>query len=201
MNGFVAIRVIFIAVVVYSATVIGRWRPQCPQRGLWVWRWRSYCRRRDAAAWHGRDESARRPAGIRRRPHRGQDDRHGAVLGRHEQHQSPVPARADHRRAAVSGAGPRRAKRRVARAGEVRVALRDARPQKRYKILDTSVIIDGRIADIVETGFLDGTLVVPQFVLKELQYVADSADPLKRNRGRRGSTSCIGFRRWPASRW
>jgi uncharacterized protein YacL len=55
-----------------------------------------------------------------------------------------------------------------------------------FKILDTSVIIDGRIADIVETGFLDGTLVIPQFVLRELQYVADSADSLKRNRGRRG---------------
>jgi uncharacterized protein YacL len=64
--------------------------------------------------------------------------------------------------------------------------FRDSRPQKRYRILDTSVIIDGRIADIVETGFLDGTLVVPQFVLKELQYVADSSDALKRNRGRRG---------------
>jgi uncharacterized protein YacL len=64
--------------------------------------------------------------------------------------------------------------------------FRDARPQKRYRILDTSVIIDGRIADIVETAFLDGTLVVPQFVLKELQYVADSSDTLKRNRGRRG---------------
>ena len=64
--------------------------------------------------------------------------------------------------------------------------FRDAGPQKRYKILDTSVIIDGRIADIVETGFLDGTLVVPQFVLKELQFVADSSDALKRNRGRRG---------------
>jgi uncharacterized protein YacL len=64
--------------------------------------------------------------------------------------------------------------------------FRDARPQKRYRILDTSVIIDGRVADIVETGFLDGTLVVPQFVLKELQFVADSSDPLKRNRGRRG---------------
>jgi uncharacterized protein YacL len=64
--------------------------------------------------------------------------------------------------------------------------FQDARPQKRYRILDTSVIIDGRIADIVETGFLDGTLVVPQFVLKELQMVADSSDPLKRNRGRRG---------------
>jgi len=64
--------------------------------------------------------------------------------------------------------------------------FRDARPQRRYRILDTSVIIDGRVADIVETGFLDGTLVVPQFVLKELQFVADSSDPLKRNRGRRG---------------
>ena len=64
--------------------------------------------------------------------------------------------------------------------------FRDARPQKRYKILDTSVIIDGRIADVAETGFIDGTLVVPQFVLKELQFVADSSDPLKRNRGRRG---------------
>jgi uncharacterized protein YacL len=64
--------------------------------------------------------------------------------------------------------------------------FRDARPQRRYRILDTSVIIDGRVADIVETGFLDGTLVVPQFVLKELQYVADSSDSLKRNRGRRG---------------
>jgi uncharacterized protein YacL len=59
-------------------------------------------------------------------------------------------------------------------------------PQRRYKILDTSVIIDGRIADVCETGFLDGTLVVPQFMLKELQLVADSADSMKRNRGRRG---------------
>jgi uncharacterized protein YacL len=59
-------------------------------------------------------------------------------------------------------------------------------PQRRYKILDTSVIIDGRIADVCETGFIDGTLVIPQFVLKELQLVADSADSLKRNRGRRG---------------
>jgi uncharacterized protein YacL len=59
-------------------------------------------------------------------------------------------------------------------------------PRKRYRILDTSVIIDGRVADICETGFLDGTLVVPQFVLKELQLVADSSDSMKRNRGRRG---------------
>lgn len=57
---------------------------------------------------------------------------------------------------------------------------------KNKKILDTSVIIDGRIADICETGFLEGPLVIPQFVLKELQQIADSPDSLKRNRGRRG---------------
>ena len=55
-----------------------------------------------------------------------------------------------------------------------------------YKLLDTSVIIDGRIADITETGFLEGTLIIPQFILRELQHIADSSDPLKRNRGRRG---------------
>ena len=54
------------------------------------------------------------------------------------------------------------------------------------KILDTSVIIDGRIRELVDTGFLEGTLVVPQFVLHELQLVADSSDALKRARGRRG---------------
>src|SRR5437867_1752420 len=64
--------------------------------------------------------------------------------------------------------------------------FRAAGPEGRYKILDTSVIIDGGIADVCETGFLDGALVIPQFVLKELQLVADSADSLKRNRGRRG---------------
>lgn len=55
-----------------------------------------------------------------------------------------------------------------------------------HKILDTSVIIDGRIADIVKTGFIEGTLVIPSFVLEELQHIADSSDVLKRNRGRRG---------------
>ncbi|MGH9775735.1 MAG: PIN/TRAM domain-containing protein [Candidatus Acidiferrales bacterium] len=55
-----------------------------------------------------------------------------------------------------------------------------------FKVLDTSVIIDGRVADIAEAQFVDGTLVIPQFVLRELQMVADSADPLKRQRGRRG---------------
>jgi uncharacterized protein YacL len=55
-----------------------------------------------------------------------------------------------------------------------------------YKLLDTSVIIDGRIYDICETDFLEGVLIVPQFVLRELQHIADSSDSLKRNRGRRG---------------
>ncbi|ALC88430.1 hypothetical protein AM500_00360 [Bacillus sp. FJAT-18017] len=54
------------------------------------------------------------------------------------------------------------------------------------KILDTSVIIDGRVADICQTGFLEGTIVIPRFVLQELQHIADSSDVLKRNRGRRG---------------
>lgn len=58
--------------------------------------------------------------------------------------------------------------------------------QYNNKILDTSVIIDGRIADICETGFIEGNLVIPQFILKELQHIADSSDVLKRNRGRRG---------------
>jgi uncharacterized protein YacL len=55
-----------------------------------------------------------------------------------------------------------------------------------FKVLDTSVIIDGRVADIADALFLDGTVIIPQFVLRELQLVADSADPLKRQRGRRG---------------
>jgi len=54
------------------------------------------------------------------------------------------------------------------------------------KILDTSAIIDGRIADICEDGFMEGTLILPRFVLQELQYIADSSDNLKRNKGRRG---------------
>jgi uncharacterized protein YacL len=59
-------------------------------------------------------------------------------------------------------------------------------PRHALKILDTSVIIDGRIADIAETGFVEGTFIVPKFVLEELQYVADSSDDLRRTRGRRG---------------
>ncbi|HML47068.1 MAG TPA: TRAM domain-containing protein [Clostridia bacterium] len=54
------------------------------------------------------------------------------------------------------------------------------------KLLDTSAIIDGRIFDICKAGFLEGTLVIPQFILKELRHIADSSDPLRRNRGRRG---------------
>jgi len=54
------------------------------------------------------------------------------------------------------------------------------------KILDTSVIIDGRIADIMKTGFIEGNIIIPEFVLHELRHIADSSDSLKRNRGRRG---------------
>lgn len=54
------------------------------------------------------------------------------------------------------------------------------------KILDTSVIIDGRISDIIKTGFIEGNIILPEFVLEELRHIADSSDALKRNRGRRG---------------
>ena len=59
-------------------------------------------------------------------------------------------------------------------------------PEKNYKLLDTNVIIDGRIADICKTGFLEGKLLIPVFVLEELQHIADSPDSLRRVRGRRG---------------
>ena len=62
----------------------------------------------------------------------------------------------------------------------------DKTARRDLKILDTSVIIDGRIADVAETGFLTGTLIIPQFILRELQQVADSPDSSKRQRGRRG---------------
>jgi len=58
--------------------------------------------------------------------------------------------------------------------------------ERHYKLLDTSVIIDGRIADICQSGFIEGTILIPVFVLEELQHIADSSDLLKRNRGRRG---------------
>ena len=86
--------------------------------------------------------------------------------------------RPDRRREEGRHAEPRGAGRHLRR--------REKSSKKSFKILDTSVIIDGRIADIAETGFLDGVLVIPQFVLRELQLVADSADSMKRNRGRRG---------------
>ena len=66
------------------------------------------------------------------------------------------------------------------------LTVRDGQEDRQYKLLDTSVIIDGRIADICETGFLEGTLLIPVFVLEELQHIADSPDALKRVRGRRG---------------
>lgn len=65
-------------------------------------------------------------------------------------------------------------------------SLKGADDNPHYKILDTSVIIDGRIADVVQTSFLEGTLLIPGFVLEELRHIADSSDLLKRNRGRRG---------------
>jgi uncharacterized protein YacL len=68
----------------------------------------------------------------------------------------------------------------------VSASASDAQGREPPKILDTSVIIDGRIAEIADTGFISGPFVVPQFVLRELQQVADSSEPLKRNRGRRG---------------
>src|SRR5215510_3470467 len=69
---------------------------------------------------------------------------------------------------------------------EYKKLFRGETKEENPKILDTSVIIDGRVADICETGFLEGTLIIPQFVLRELQQIADSSDPIKRNRGRRG---------------
>jgi uncharacterized protein YacL len=64
--------------------------------------------------------------------------------------------------------------------------FKEKKTGRSFKILDTSVVIDGRIADLCDTGFVEGTLIVPQFVLKELHLVADSPDALKRQRGRRG---------------
>jgi uncharacterized protein YacL len=69
---------------------------------------------------------------------------------------------------------------------EYKKLFRGEAKEENSKLLDTSVIIDGRVADICETGFLEGTLIIPQFVLRELQQIADSSDPIKRNRGRRG---------------
>jgi uncharacterized protein YacL len=73
----------------------------------------------------------------------------------------------------------------ISLAGILRV-FRGQGVEENLKILDTSVIIDGRIADVCETGFLEGVFILPQFILQELQHIADSADTMKRARGRRG---------------
>lgn len=70
--------------------------------------------------------------------------------------------------------------------------------EARYKVLDTSVIIDGRIVEVCAAGFLEGTLLIPQYVLRELQQIADSADALKRNRGRRGLDVLQKLQRMPS---
>ncbi len=69
---------------------------------------------------------------------------------------------------------------------EINFRATDSKNVNDHRLLDTSVIIDGRIADICDTGFMDGALIVPRFVLNELQFIADSADSMKRSRGRRG---------------
>ena len=69
---------------------------------------------------------------------------------------------------------------------DLQAIIKGKKEDESTKILDTSVIIDGRIADVCETGFVEGTLLIPQFVLIELQHIADSSDSLKRVRGRRG---------------
>lgn len=74
----------------------------------------------------------------------------------------------------------------IRKRGDIRFSSRRHGDGASPKILDTSVIIDGRIADISESHFIEGKLVIPKFVLDELQQIADSSDPLKRTRGRRG---------------
>jgi uncharacterized protein YacL len=74
----------------------------------------------------------------------------------------------------------------IRKRGDLRLASRRHGEEAMPKILDTSVIIDGRIADICESHFIEGKIIIPQFVLDELQQIADSSDALKRNRGRRG---------------
>ena len=75
--------------------------------------------------------------------------------------------------------------------------LKTDKKQGNLKVLDTSVIIDGRIADLCESGFIEGTLLVPAFVLEELRHIADSEDVLKRNRGRRGLDILNAMRKSP----
>jgi uncharacterized protein YacL len=82
----------------------------------------------------------------------------------------------------------------------VKLFPKTAARREAFKILDTSVIIDGRIVDLCEAGFLEGTLIIPQFVLRELQQIADSPDPLKRNRGKRGFDVLQRVQRIPGTR-
>lgn len=77
----------------------------------------------------------------------------------------------------------------------VRFTRQDSPPN--FLLLDTSAIIDGRIADLIETKFVEGTVVVPRFVLKELQNIADSSDPIRRARGRRGLESLSRMQKIP----
>lgn len=79
-------------------------------------------------------------------------------------------------------------------AAEEKAAIQEGMPCA-FKVLDTSVIIDGRVADIYRTGFLSGKIIIPRFVLTELQHIADSSDALKRNRGRRGLDILNGMRK------
>lgn len=79
-------------------------------------------------------------------------------------------------------------------AAEEKAAVQEGMPCA-FKVLDTSVIIDGRVADIYRTGFLSGKIIIPRFVLTELQHIADSSDALKRNRGRRGLDILNGMRK------
>jgi len=79
--------------------------------------------------------------------------------------------------------------------------FRSQGPEKTYKLLDTSVIIDGRISEVCSTGFVEGHLVVPQFVLKELQLVADSADPSKGSGAAVAWKFWIGYKKFPGSKW
>lgn len=80
------------------------------------------------------------------------------------------------------------------------MATQDEHPGAGCALVDTSAIIDGRIADLSETGFLQDTLLVPRFVLKELQHIADSADPLRRNRGKRGLEILSKLQKSPTTR-
>jgi uncharacterized protein YacL len=104
-------------------------------------------------------------------------------------------------RAGRAGASDRVRPRLLRRAGRTAAtAEATGRPELEHgtaplKVLDTSSIIDGRIADLCRTGFLEGPLLVPEFVLDELRHIADSSDPLKRNRGRRGLDVLAGMQK------